>query len=84
MKRVCHLAAHYDMISSWVYRHASDAPRAPNQLLGQPLLGQVVHSDVILGGDKEERLERVEQHPHHPTPVLPEGVLGCVLGELMH
>ena len=39
---------------------------------------------MVLGGHKEEGLEGVEQHPDHLPPVLPEGVLRSVLGQLVH
>ena len=79
-----HLTADNDMITAWMDCHASDAARATNQLFGQGLLSQVVHPDMVLSGHKEEGFEGVEQHPHHPPPVLPEGVLRGVLGQLVH
>ena len=72
------------MVPSRVYGHTGDTARAPNQLLGQCLLRQVVHSDMVLCGHKQEGLQGVEEHPHNTPPVLPEGVLGGVLGQLMH
>ena len=72
------------MVSARMDGHAGNAARASNQLLGQRLLSQIVHPDVVLGGHKQEGLQRVEQHPNHPPPVLPEGVLASVLGQLMH
>ena len=39
---------------------------------------------MVLGGNKQEGLERVEKHSHHTPPVLPKGVLSGVLGQLMH
>ena len=39
---------------------------------------------MVLSGHKQEGLERVEEHPHNAPSVLPEGVLGGMLGQLMH
>ena len=74
-----YLTANNDMVATRVNSHACDASRPSDQLFRQSLLGQVVHSDMVLSGHKEEGLERVEQHPHHSTSVLPEGVLCGVL-----
>jgi len=81
---VVYLTANNDMVATRVNSHACDASRPSDQLFRQSLLGQVVHSDMVLCGHKEEGLERVEQHPHHSTPVLSEGVLCGVLGQLVH
>ncbi len=72
------------MISARMNGHTGDAARATNQLLCQSLLRQVVNPDMILGGHKQEGLERVEEYPHHTAPVLAEGIPGGVLGQLMH
>ncbi len=80
---VIYLTANNDVVAARVNSHACDASRPTNQLLCQSLLGQVVHSDMVLCGHEEEGLDRVEQHPHHSTPVLSEGVLCGVLGQLV-
>lgn len=79
-----HLTTHNDMVSPRVYRHAGDAAGAPNQFLSQGLLSQIVHSDMVLCGHKQEGLEWVEEYPYHAPPVLPEWVLCGVLGQLMY
>ena len=79
-----YLSANNDMVATRMDGHAGDASRASDQLLRQSLLGQVVHSDMVLCGHKQEGLQGVEQHPYHTAPVLPEGVLCGVLRELVY
>ena len=78
-----HLTADDDVIAGGVDREGADAA-AGQQLLDERLLGQVVDAHMVLGGHKEEGLSRVERHSHHAAPVLSEGVLRCLLGQLVH
>ena len=54
------LTAHNDVISAGVDRHTCDGTAATHQLFGQGLLGEVIDPDVVLSGDKEERLGGME------------------------
>ena len=66
------------MVAGGVDCHAGQAA-ASQQLLRKRLLGQVVDAHMVLRCHKKEGLPRVESHLHHAPPVLPEGILCCLL-----
>mmetsp|Transcript_540 Transcript_540/g.1457 ORF Transcript_540/g.1457 Transcript_540/m.1457 type:complete len:209 (-) Transcript_540:233-859(-) len=78
------LGAHNDVVAAGVHRQARDAAGAANELLGERLLRQVVHTHVVLRRHKEEGLGGVERNARHAAAVLFERVLRRALGQLVH
>mmetsp|Transcript_28549 Transcript_28549/g.72641 ORF Transcript_28549/g.72641 Transcript_28549/m.72641 type:complete len:248 (-) Transcript_28549:1756-2499(-) len=76
--------AHKHVVPAGVHRQAGRLPAAAHQLLGQRLLGQVVHAHVVARRHEEEGLGGVEQHARDTPLVLPERRLAHALGQLVH
>ena len=67
------------MIAGRMQGHAGEAAGSSDEPFRKLLLGKVVDADVVLGGNKQEGLDGMEQDPHYPAPIFPEWVLGGLL-----
>ena len=76
--------AYNEVVSTGMNRHGCNDAGASNEPFCQRLPSQVIDSDRVLRGNKEERLGRVEQDAGNSSTISPKGVLGGPLAQLVY